>query len=1446
MPFNELPNYLSSDVSPIFIGGDTQNFFFDFGLKKSNSILECPLKIYEQDVYPDFMPNPATGWTEVTSQYELDMLKFNDGNIVIRKTSVNGTAKAFLIEIDLTNLCNALYGVGRSDLLKNSLININLEAWASTCSMFIWNDTFWNNFTLSGGAMENFTSDIERLLSIQGMESITEMISTVGTNNKIYITLVSTTTASVTLDSEIGLDYAQVKITLERIKDVIMNPPKINVPRKFAIIMKGIAPAWDSSNSLYKGLFTLYKDVSNSIELYTKSGKFSVKSNTSNYDLLNGVVNDMFQNINLIFEQQDSGAKRLRVLPNHGILSQYNVFSDTTSLTGESDLYPLYYKTGDKQGDSFIESLQFLPDVNFENDTEAENILRGLAPGYQNPELVNNYNFEAYEQGWTCHPDIKVINNKLILYAEDKVLFKDNYQKIAVYPNNLYQIVTQASDDALTRLEFYYNDIKMSYSKAMYGYAEKFFITPQWCNNVRIVLTNYKPGTFSWDSISIKRFDAIAPEHWKTNDFYIDMDYNSDTAECLKVERSGTVLSNPFNNYNYVSGTKLADNNKFVRNNNAIFVGGDTQSYYYDLKLKDVDDITYPVKLYEGLSDTNHVPEPGDTIAWKEVLYQKAIDEVKTQNAVTYTIDTAAKTAVWNGQNLKVDSIVVTDDFVNKTPASIDENPNTIRLAINTLQTPVGSWGRECNSSEYGCLNSVNNQNVTVTALLNNEVPQLLISFNLIRIFEDKYGLIPIDRTGTPADILARQVAWLKRNISKIKSLNYTYGICPTGNKAYLQEWTGTVWAGSLNNISNTPTSLSMDLTLTNSNSIDDNGVVYFIIYADSAQTTNPNFIVMENHELTTNDIIENSSKNNQASTISKIMPDTNVIVLDTPVTDQLPGDTINKYIYNSDKISETGTTENSVVINNHGLTTGDYIKNVRLNTVRKIKVIDANTFNFEMPEVNPITGQVAGDTFKLYNYTTNQTADATVIPSTVYLDYASVELHLKAPTGYDLLVPENPRRDSGLGCILLLNQTDDKHSYFITPNCLQFATTTSDKYSTILIEIDMKDINDSVKTINIDSYIGGYGIVESVLTNGANIMVWEPTMSAWGSVGSDSNFIVKTSVSVGDVISDTNKIYIAVVSKSPSDSNVPSSVSLDDIRISVNLQRNKDIITNQHHFNLPERWALFIKNINIAWDKNEFNGEKVIFNIFKDNDNKVSLRYNGDKWQVVFRKNGLYEYIDLNDFEVKKGQTFSMLFELIDTGKIYVLANGGQIIWFDNPNMKGLAVEELVELAVLGSSSETLKSDSYYEKFKFFDFTKHAEWTNGIPDATVANMLSGAETGYENEELLPPFNKWILNPFAFIQNDIVVLNATEAKQESYTNVDVFPNNNYKFIASAGDNAQIKFVQSRYGKILSEKVYTKDADDTIYIDKNCLECKVVLTNSDAGKYEYYSTSLKLL
>lgn len=59
-----------------YIGGETQEFEFDFFTKTANSVVDCPMKIYKGEVDPDNLPSPTDPlWKEITSQNIIDKLK---------------------------------------------------------------------------------------------------------------------------------------------------------------------------------------------------------------------------------------------------------------------------------------------------------------------------------------------------------------------------------------------------------------------------------------------------------------------------------------------------------------------------------------------------------------------------------------------------------------------------------------------------------------------------------------------------------------------------------------------------------------------------------------------------------------------------------------------------------------------------------------------------------------------------------------------------------------------------------------------------------------------------------------------------------------------------------------------------------------------------------------------------------------------------------------------------------------------------------------------------------------------------------------------------------------------------------------------------------------------------------------------------------------------------
>jgi hypothetical protein len=422
-----------------------------------------------------------------------------------------------------------------------------------------------------------------------------------------------------------------------------------------------------------------------------------------------------------------------------------------------------------------------------------------------------------------------------------------------------------------------------------------------------------------------------------------------------------------------------------------IFIGGDTQSLEYDFGLKVAGSVAEcPMKLYRNNIDVISPPVPTDS-SWIEVTDQKTLDKLKAQNEIPLTsVDTTNRTAVWNGKNLvlQTDSQPsVRDDFIGKVSGSVTENPNIIKHNYNqsdtTLKKP-SDFNQE-GTSVYSPISSLNGNNSSLSAITVNVIPQQLFSFNLIRMLEDKYGSLPC-----PNDTVSK-VAWLKQNINKITANWYGYGVNPLGNKAYLNvfridnnSWSSypsTNTNSSASNIQIGVGSNSSGVANRTDTNLDSNGFVHFIAYTDAARTTDSALLVLTGHGLSSGDIIENTTRNAMGLATTNTI-NTNVLTINTTITGQISGDSIDKYHYSVNKVAEAGTTETVIKITNHGLSSdhAHYIKNVsRSWTYAKVVVTDANTLTIVSGvnySYNSITGQTSGDTFYLYSYVGTQTAE--------------------------------------------------------------------------------------------------------------------------------------------------------------------------------------------------------------------------------------------------------------------------------------------------------------------------------------------------------------------------------------------------------------------------------------------------------------------------------------
>jgi hypothetical protein len=393
---------------------------------------------------------------------------------------------------------------------------------------------------------------------------------------------------------------------------------------------------------------------------------------------------------------------------------------------------------------------------------------------------------------------------------------------------------------------------------------------------------------------------------------------------------------------------------------------------------------------------------------WNEVVSQNYIDKLKIQNEIPITsTNTSARTAIYNGKTLVQQSTsqpAIRDDFVGKVSASTVANPNIEKRGAYTSLVNPSIFNYE--EPAYSTISALDGTTQNMSTSTNLLIPQMLFSFNIIEMAIRKYG-------NTIGTTLAEQVAWCKANIASITANWYGYGLSPLGNKANFVVFRAfdNVYSGSvLSNTSSSPTVLSYGISAI-SNIIDSNGFTHFLAYTDQARTTDSTLLVLTNHGLTgTDNLIENTTRNTVV-VVNNVSSGTANTIVTPSITGQSSGDSIKKFArVGGTFVAGTGTNSTTLVISNHGLSTGDYIRNGSVgNVISKVTVVDANTLTCN----TAITSQASGNSIALYHYIGTQTAESTVIPSTIYTDYISIDVQFKTPYGYDILVPQNPRRDS-------------------------------------------------------------------------------------------------------------------------------------------------------------------------------------------------------------------------------------------------------------------------------------------------------------------------------------------------------------------------------------------------------------------------------------------------
>jgi hypothetical protein len=216
----------------------------------------------------------------------------------------------------------------------------------------------------------------------------------------------------------------------------------------------------------------------------------------------------------------------------------------------------------------------------------------------------------------------------------------------------------------------------------------------------------------------------------------------------------------------------------------------------------------------------------------QDIWITYSLNEVAGQGGISEVLTTTLA-GESNGKKLAVNPTVhIRDDFSGKVSGSLVENPNLSKMGGSTsLLSPsvLIANGYESSQSGYSTLMTLNNLSTTNATSTNGYLSQHLFSFNLIRIVEDKFGLIPAGDT-------AGKVAWLKANINKITCNWWGYGSCPSGNKANIQTWYNDTnsWASIQTHTLSTVSQLGFASTSVG-NKIDNNGFYHVLASTDAS-----------------------------------------------------------------------------------------------------------------------------------------------------------------------------------------------------------------------------------------------------------------------------------------------------------------------------------------------------------------------------------------------------------------------------------------------------------------------------------------------------------------------------------------------------------------------------------------------------------------------------------
>lgn len=448
-----------------FIGGDTATFEFDFGTKVFGSVAECPMQLYTCTM--STLQSPAnktndfkTGWAELTGNYgsqaDFDKIKTQDNIFDDLYYLNNGSIMQIMVELDLNPLCTALFG-GSTNAMAAACKNIITDVYAKGSGSnngVQANGVITKRWYSSSGIWDGVASgenDTSSISDIHEEDSRTDQTK-IGffPNNKFYLIVYAKYASNGTIPSEVDIDYINIKLQFARVPDVISQIP-ITLPDTWSMLIKGFSPAWDNT-ALGKLAIQMYSfDSSGAYEIQYSNQKFNFIKWIGSTGYLCSRVSlpfDKFKIFNFLIEQTATG-KRMRVLQNGSTVEKYTD-NDVNKLPSNSYL-SFNNHFNDMRTDAFYNSIVFLPNRNFDDDAEAEAILRGTAEGFEEDELI-----DVSKIPWNEH--VTVDNSNKIVIVSNAPQYWGTGTDIHVLPNNQYILTCTISGAGYVNVYEYFSN----------------------------------------------------------------------------------------------------------------------------------------------------------------------------------------------------------------------------------------------------------------------------------------------------------------------------------------------------------------------------------------------------------------------------------------------------------------------------------------------------------------------------------------------------------------------------------------------------------------------------------------------------------------------------------------------------------------------------------------------------------------------------------------------------------------------------------------------------------------------------------------------------------------------------------------------------------------------------------------------------------------------------